>query len=578
MMKRLQQSRRLSRLERFFLPALLVFCIGVTDMLPCHASNPASANISIKVGVYENSPKIFTDESGHPAGVFADILDWIAEKEGWRLEYVPGTWMEGLTRLEAGEIDLMPDVAYTAERAKRFVYHKEPVLASWFQVYVPRNSNIKSILDLNDKRIAVLEASVQQAVFQEMSAEFGLDVTLIGLPDYKTAFSIVARGDADATITNRFYGLRHAQTFNLEDTPIIFHPTNLFYAAAPQTPRRILDTIDARLVKIKSDPDSIYYDSMTRWITKKVAFRLPSWVRIAGITGGLLLLFSIAGSLVLKHQVNVRTRALQAANRDMEDRIARRTAELADAMKQAQAADRIKSAFLATMSHELRTPLNSIIGFTGIMLQELPGPMNPEQHKQMAMIQNSARYLLSLINDVLDISKIEAGQFSLYTETFEIHPMLDNTIKTTAPMAEKKGLNLRLALADDIIPTITADKRRLEQVLLNLLNNAVKFTEAGSVTLSCATRDGYFRFSVTDTGIGIAPDEKDGLFQPFHQIETGLARRYEGTGLGLSICKRLIEMMGGEIGMESRPGHGSTFFFHIPAASEASHAQPTSDH
>ncbi|MBN2125465.1 MAG: PAS domain S-box protein, partial [Deltaproteobacteria bacterium] len=183
----------------------------------------------------------------------------------------------------------------------------------------------------------------------------------------------------------------------------------------------------------------------------------------------------------------------------LEQRVADRTAELLMAKDRAESADRIKSAFLATMSHELRTPLNSIIGFTGILLQGLAGPLNEEQHKQLNMVQSSSRHLLSLINDVLDISKIEAGQLALSVASFELKPSIEKMVKVVLPLAERKGLDLRLDIGDDI-HTATTDQRRLEQVILNLLNNAVKFTEKGHVRVSCRRENKYYILSVTDTG------------------------------------------------------------------------------
>ncbi len=247
----------------------------------------------------------------------------------------------------------------------------------------------------------------------------------------------------------------------------------------------------------------------------------------------------------------------------MEQRIVQRTAELATAMEKAQAADRIKSAFLATMSHELRTPLNSIIGFTGIMLQGLAGPLNSEQQKQMSMVQNSSRHLLALINDVLDISKIEAGQLTLGITSFNLRQSLEKMIKVVAPLATQRGIDLKVDIAEDI-GEVSTDQRRLEQVILNLLSNAVKFTEQGHVSVSCRSQNDNYLLSFTDTGIGMPEEELKNLFQPFHQIDTGLARKREGTGLGLSICKKIIDLMGGSIRVDSKWGQGSTFVVSIP--------------
>jgi len=254
---------------------------------------------------------------------------------------------------------------------------------------------------------------------------------------------------------------------------------------------------------------------------------------------------------------------LRKLNLELEQRIAARTEELAAAMIRAQESDRLKSAFLATMSHELRTPLNSIIGFTGVILQGLAGPLNEEQTKQLNMTRDSARHLLALINDVLDISKIEAGRLEILKRPFDMRQTVERVLRIVQPPAQKKNLQLVISIGTNV-GIVNNDHRRVEQVLINLINNAIKFTERGEVRVECQVRDGWLETSVRDTGIGIKPEDMDKLFKPFQQIDTGLARVHEGTGLGLAICKRLVTGMGGEITVESKWGIGSMFKFTLP--------------
>jgi PAS domain S-box-containing protein len=285
----------------------------------------------------------------------------------------------------------------------------------------------------------------------------------------------------------------------------------------------------------------------------------------------------VVGASKIARDISARKRAelaLQTLNKTLELEVAARTADLSAALVRAEAADRLKSAFLATMSHELRTPLNSIIGFTGILLQGLPGPLNPEQTKQLGMVKGSARHLLELINDVLDISKIEAGQLEVRAEPFDPGESIARVTASVKSFAEKKGVALGVNLPATL-PQMVSDRRRVEQILLNLLNNALKFTEEGEVTLTVETVAGFrfapeagpvpaLRLRVADTGIGIKPEDLALLFQPFRQLDTGLTRQHEGTGLGLAICRRLAHLMGGEISADSEWLKGSVFTVVLP--------------
>jgi len=257
--------------------------------------------------------------------------------------------------------------------------------------------------------------------------------------------------------------------------------------------------------------------------------------------------------------------ALLQLNATLEDKVSERTTQLQEALLQAEAADRIKSSFLANMSHELRTPLNSILGFTGILLQELAGPLTGEQAKQLNMVRSSARHLLALINDVLDLSKIEAEQLEVRQEPFELQACLDNVMATIHPLAQQKGLTL-IKETCPALGQIVSDRRRVEQILINLLSNAVKFTPQGEVRLLASCTADEVVVSIRDTGMGIKPDDLKTLFVPFRQLDVGLARQHEGTGLGLAICNRLARKLGGEIRVVSQWEKGSEFSLSLPRA------------
>jgi signal transduction histidine kinase len=216
------------------------------------------------------------------------------------------------------------------------------------------------------------------------------------------------------------------------------------------------------------------------------------------------------------------------------------------------------------MSHELRTPLNAIIGFSDVMLSGMTGKLEEKQKEFVGDIRDSGKHLLNLINDILDLSKIEAGRMELDVARFHMGTAIDNAMTLVRGRADRHGIALKTEVAPEVAE-YDGDERKFKQILLNLLSNAVKFTpEGGSVTLKAARANGLYEISVHDTGIGIAPEDQGAIFEEFRQVGTDYARKAEGTGLGLTLTKRLVELHGGSIRVESAPGQGSTFTFTLP--------------
>jgi PAS domain S-box-containing protein len=757
----------------------------------------------VRVGVYENPPKIYTDEDGLVSGFWPELIDSIAQKEGWEIVWVHGTWEENLERLETNEIDIMPDVAWSDARSQVYTFNSEIVLVSWTRLYVPEGSKIETILDLEGKTIAALADSVNlngPEGIKELTAKFGVHSTFVEKNSYLEVFEALQNKEVDAGITNNFFGDLNENDYDVTRTSIIFQPTHIQFAFtkdADQTPY-LVETFDSDLKALKADPDSIYYQAIDQHLAgngqKTFISTVPSWVYVLFLNGAVVIFLLIIVVFAARRQIRRQTAEISASekryrtllennpdqiirlngkgifldyhyttesalfsppeeflgknvkdvlppdlalvtlrntnkaietkdiqmyeyqiplkgeNRDIEARFtasgkdeaiviirditARKQSErelresekryqtlanvspvgifhtrcdgyttyvspawcqisglsaeealgdgwlravhpedrdrlsahwqestrlhttstadyrfvhpdgsinwvigqavpeldvdnqvlgyvgtitditerkkiedLKAAVIKAESADRLKSAFLATMSHELRTPLNSIIGFSGILLQKLVGPLNAEQEKQLGMVQGSAHHLLELINDVLDISKIEAGQIYIFNGIFDIGNAVRKSVEKINILAEKKGLVLKTTIHPEIIE-IDSDRRRVEQILINLLNNAVKFTEHGEVQISCQKENDEVITRIKDTGIGIKPEEIEILFKPFQQIDTGITRQYEGTGLGLSICKRFVEMLGGRIWVESEWGKGSAFTFTLPLKRE----------
>lgn len=255
--------------------------------------------------------------------------------------------------------------------------------------------------------------------------------------------------------------------------------------------------------------------------------------------------------------------ALRRSHEELEQRVSQRTAELSAANERLQELDRLKSQFLASMSHELRTPMNSIIGFTSLLKQGLTGPINEEQKHQLGIVQSSARHLLTLINDLLDVSRIESGRADLQRAEFEFAEVAEEVVRIMLPLAGQKGLSITADTQPSSI-RMTSDRKRNFQVLLNLVNNAVKFTEHGSVTVTVRVADGNLTVAVRDTGIGIKAEHLAMLFEAFRQVDGSAKKVYEGTGLGLYLCRKLLGLMGGAIRAESSYGEGSCFAYTVP--------------
>lgn len=248
----------------------------------------------------------------------------------------------------------------------------------------------------------------------------------------------------------------------------------------------------------------------------------------------------------------------------LETLVDERTRELQDSNRELLEATKAKDKFLAAMSHELRTPLNSIIGFSGTLLQGLAGELNEEQIKQLTLVQRSGKHLLMLVNQVLDLSRIEAGQEEPEYVEFEVRPFVERVVEDVSTLAKEKGLRLE-ADALEAPTTIESDPDRLKQVLLNLLGNAIKFTEQGSVQLVVSHHEGLVTFRVRDTGPGISYEDQPHVFEAFYQMRTAAGHKPAGTGLGLSISRELVELLGGTITLESAPGEGTCFVVRIPA-------------
>ncbi len=567
------------KLHYSFYLVVWLFLINLTTV---HAQDP------IRVGVYQNEPLVFVDDNSKAQGIVVDILDHIAEQEGWEIEYVPCEWNDCLAMLETGENDLQVAIVYSAERDKLFDFNEESFFATWGQVYQQQNSNIETFPDLEGKRIAVLTGDIFTTRFEEIMKDFAINGSFVETANYATNFELLKNGEVDAAVVSHLIGLVSAEKYGVIDTPIIFHPVKNLFAAPEGQNQELLKTIDENLFELKQDKSSVYYEIINRWIGGVNREVFPAWARWLLIFGGGFLGLLALVTTISRYQVRVRTKELSIKNieleqhrNNLEEIVDERTTELTITKEAAEAANQAKSAFLANMSHELRTPLNAILGYSQLMVRDTH--ITPTQQEHLKTIARSGEHLLSLINDVLTMSKIEAGRTPLQENTFDLYQQFRSLQEMFQLRANNKGLTLLVDITPDVPRYIYADEGKLRQVLMNLLSNAVKFTDEGGVTLRVASRKYevgskgqndtlpllptpyslLLLFKVEDSGVGIAPKEMETLFDPFIQTSSG-QQLQEGTGLGSSISRQFVNLMGGELNVNSIVNQGTTFRFQIP--------------
>lgn len=507
----------------------------------------------VRIGAYDNSPKIFIDDDGRAAGIFVDIISEISEKEDLEVKYVFGEWAELKKALLAGQIDVLPDFTHSREEDSLFTLNAIPVLSSWLEAYSLKGAEIHSVRDLKHKKIGVLEGSVQSNIFAEdLSHPSFTDFQLKVFNGYPKAVRALKNGEIDLLVASRFYYFSDDFSKEITPTGIILRPADLFFAFNKNVDPDLVNLFDRNLAAMKNDPDSSYYKILHSWFDPVLRAGKPNyflWV-LAGLL--MVLLIVLIFTFLLKYQVDITTRALWRRNR-----------QLTHAKEKAEENERLKTIFLQNMSHEIRTPMNGIIGFLSLLKES---DLDPEsREKYIDIVNKSGKRLLTTINNIIEISKIDSRQIDIRTSEVDLIEIISFYYNFFLPQAKEKNLDLILKCE---IPedrsTIITDKFILDNILTNLINNALKFTNKGSVELGASLQEEKVKFYVKDSGIGIPADRQKAVFERFVQANLNMTRAHEGSGLGLAIVKAYVEILNGEIWLESQEGKGSTFYFTIP--------------
>ena len=544
----------------------LLVCVVVFGMGEVRGAEPRQ-RIHIVVGSELDYPPYATvTQNGEADGFSVDLMKAVCAALEIDVTFRVGPWSEVRTALERGEIDALPLVSYSKEREEVFDF-TAPHTITYGVVFKRKGApDIESPGDLRDKPIIVMQSDAGHdwLLRNDMSKHLILTQTVA------ESLQLLARGKANYALAPHLVGLITAKQLdltNIEVTgPLLDAYGRGFGFAVKEGNLSLLTLLNEGLsiVKATGEYDKIY----DKWfggvdpkgISTEELLHYLFWGAI-----GIVIAVSIplAWSLSLKRTVSKRTDELRA------EIIERKKTEekLHLAMEETERANKAKSEFLANMSHELRTPLNSIIGFSEMMEYEIMGPLPDTYHEYSSLISTSGRLLLETVNSILDLAKIEAGKFDLHKEPIFMGDIVHEALALINIQAKTKGIELINDTHN--LHFMFIDPMRMKQVLLNVLGNAIKFTDVGSVTISNHCGEAGHDLFITDTGIGMTPEQIEIALQPFRQVHgTSFARRYQGTGLGLSLSRQIMTLHGGELTVESVHNVGTTVTLRFPPDAE----------
>ena len=524
-------------------------------------------------------PYSFVDDKGQPAGFNIDIAKAVGKEMGLEVVIRQDDWEVVREALRKGEIDAISGLFYSAERALRYGFSSRHSVSSG-DVFTAKNITVNSLDDLKGKQVVVQTADI----YEELLSELDPEIHLIEVSSVKDALTLLEDGVYDYAVVLKLpglYSIRNNNFQNVKPAGLSFLPKDYCMAVRKEN-EDLLYILNAGLHILKA---SEQYDQIhDKWLGVYEEKNFPDFLhehRWIIILIGSVIFILLALSGTLRYLISLKTKELQTINKELtasNEEIVRKNQLLASSQTELEARlekiqqqgdiIRFKQNFLANMSHEIRTPLTGVMGIIDIMGQT---PLSAEQKEYINILKHSSENLREIINQVLDYSRIEAGRLHLKNILFSFED-LKNQAQTLFQSLASNKLVFESYIDPDIPENICADKNRITQIISNLISNGIKFTPEGIIAFKAEKiadksdpKQLIIKISITDTGLGIVEEKQEGLFEPFAQIHQSDYREYEGTGLGLTICKELAILHGGEIGLQSQYGKGSTFWFTFKA-------------
>lgn len=551
-------QRRGIRVRRaVLLPVLLLFA----------ATPPSAFAREVKVGAYENQPKVFTRADGTVAGIFPDILEEVARREDWSIRYIHGSWAEGLERLESGEIDLMMDVGYTPERDAIYDFCQGDVICNWAQIYTQPGMDVKVITGLDGVRIAGLRDGIHLSRFKQRAAKFDIHYKVTLCDDYQEIFELIDEKKVDAGVVNRIYGYSCQNQYDVKRSPVIFSPASLRYATRQGSNEDLLLAIDRHLAEMKEEYPSAYHQSIRRWLGETSKLTLPQWIFRSLMAAGIsIVLLGIISSL-LKYQVNRKTARLRLTNAQLEAQVAetmKAHLELKESEDKLVRQERLSALGQMTsgIAHDFNNMLAPILGYSDLLLESPGIQSDPTELREMLhAIRTSAIEARETVKRLQEFHRADSRS---RMETFPLADLVSSIVLATKPLwkTHKEADSSAISVTQEIPPDlqITASKSQLSEALMNLILNSIHaLPSGGSITIRATAQKDHFLLEVCDSGTGMSKEVVNRCVEPFFST-----KGEEGTGMGLAMVHGIIERHNGVLCIDSEPGKGTTISMRLP--------------